>query len=205
MKLNLNILLIAVIAVLLFIIFNGNGCGNQERIIVDESIDTVWMERKLFVPLKSPIVRDTVYRNIPVHLQPSADYDSLLVQYRKLAMSYLATHKYNDTIHFDSSYVIAKRDITENKIENSEFSFNLKYPEITKQTNTTIIAKHRRQLFIGGHAGSTLDFKTPNIGAGFLYKNQKENLFGLDYSYYPTLQQGAIEAKTYLLVNLKRK
>ncbi len=192
------------IAVLLFLLFNSRDKGNKGSVTTVTKIKVEYVHDTFYVEVPGPTVTKTVVKEVPVTHKPAGDYNSLLIQYNALALDYFTEVNYSDTIYRDSSYVVADHKVSENSLQSSSYYFHLSYPVITKETVTTIIPEPRRQMFIGGTVGTSMDLKRQSIGAGLLYKNKKENMIGFDYS-ITTAGQSAVRVNSYFLINLKRK
>lgn len=140
--------------------------------------DTVWKERikiiesdPIIVEILKNTKKDTVYI-------PKATYPDLRKQYEDLVKKHTSQVLYKDRLIIDSlGYVDVFDTIYENKIKGRKFSYNLKYPEITK-TNT-IINPPKRQVYFGGSLqGNKLNIIN-QANVGILYKNKKDNIFGV--------------------------
>lgn len=204
MKTLIKILPWAAVAILLFFLFLGRGCNPSPEKTTVISYDTVYITDTKTVFVNVPTLIKVEAKPIPPVYLPSEDCDSLKEQYNYLALSYFAQNRYEDTIRKDSSYVVAECVVTGNGLSECNYFFNLKYPLVTKTIDNTVVLPPRRQLYIGGGAGTDLQFDNLYLKAGLLYKNRKDNMFGFEAM---TSNKGGviISAQSYFKIDLRRK
>lgn len=195
-----------VIVVLLFLLFLGR-CN--EPVPEQESRTTIitrWIPRPtetIDLPQEPDLVHEEKKSVPPVHI-PSANCDSLKGQYNYLAQNYFASRVFHRTLKKDSIQLQLWDTVSNNRLIGSKAVWDVWYPVniITTETKTTL--PPRRQLYIGGGAGTDLQFDNLYLKAGLLYKNRKDNMFGFEAM---TSNKGGviISGQSYFKIDLRRK
>jgi hypothetical protein len=148
--------------------------------------DTAWHRLPPIIVHDTPALTSSIKPVvIPKPPAPSRNYDSLLHQYIFLVTDYnnvleehLSINEYNDTARQDSSSVFVKTYVNANAVTAHDIQFNLRYPVITVKETTTL--PPRRQLYFGGDVGLryVVPGIEPELNAGLMYRNKRENFFG---------------------------
>jgi hypothetical protein len=139
-------------------------------------IDTVLVTHTDTVPGKPQIVY-TKPEIIPPTFIPDTDCIKLRKQYIDLLDLYFRKNVYEDTLKVDSiGFVYVKDTVARNSIKDRTFSYNLKYPIITK--TITLPPPSRNQLYIGGSLQGNITNPISQINAGVLLKNKKDQIYG---------------------------
>lgn len=173
-----------VVIVLLLVLF-VQRCGDDGRSTPIDTgttvkIDTIWVVKDSVVFAQPQILygrRDTVYENTKEFI-PSADYSELVKQFTDLKQELLTKQTYADTLRIDSmGYVAVRDEIQRNRILERKYSYDLKYPAITKTVTTYI--PDDKQVYIGGGIGGNKDNLVNSANLGLLYKDKKDRVFGV--------------------------
>lgn len=172
-----------VVIVLIAILFLQR-CGGGEHASIQAPIiikDTVWVVKDSVVYSKPQLVKtiqsDSIIREY-YRLPDTTPYHTLLSSYNRLVESYLQTNIQVDSLKIDSlGYVQVRDSVSRNLVLGRSYNYNLKYPYI-KET-IYIPAKRRNQVYIGGGISGTLRAKINQIDAGLLFKNKKDQIFGV--------------------------
>ena len=179
MKINFNnILSIAILILAVIIILQRI---NSSPDIVEKSIvirDTVW-QKKDSVIYTSPKVMQTIpVKIISEKYLPDPNYDKLVLQYQELVKLHLAKNIQKDSVQIDSIGFVKVTDTVQNNIvQNRKWEYNIKYPIIKE----TVIQPPKKvnQLYIGGGLQGNQYNIINSINGGILYKNKKDQLYGL--------------------------
>jgi hypothetical protein len=144
--------------------------------------DTTWVIKDCTINTKPQLIKtipvnvhhDTVIN----HYLPDTNYDRLLAQYQDVVGRFLATNLYSDSVRIDTiGYVKVTDTISQNQLLKRGYRINVKYPIITE----TIIkpAPRVNQLYVGGGVEGNKTNLVNQIGAGLLFKNKKDQIFGV--------------------------
>lgn len=144
--------------------------------------DTTWIIKDSTVYSKPQIVKtipvDVSHDTIINHYIPDTNYAALLVQYQEVVKKYLATNLYSDSVRIDTiGYVKVTDTVSQNQILKRGYRINVKYPIITN--TITLPAPKKNQLYVGGEVEGSLTNLVSGINAGLLFKNKKDQIFGL--------------------------
>lgn len=173
-----NILFFIIVAALIYLSLDKLGViGSYDVKSPDTTIvrDTVWHEsQKTIIKQMVPVETDHSYVPIEPQYQPSQDLDSLLNKFNALVKELTAKNIYRDSVLLDSiGYVVVKDTVQFNKLQKRTYDYKYKIPEINTTTTITKYAAPTRQLYFGGGIGKN------NVQGGMLYKNKKDQLFGV--------------------------
>ena len=179
MKINFNnILSIAILILAVIIILQRI---NSSPDIVEKSIvirDTVW-QKKDSVIYTSPKVMQTIpVKIISEKYLPDPNYDKLVLKYQELVKLHLAKNIQKDSVQIDSIGFVKVTDTVQNNVvQNRKWEYNIKYPIIKE----TVIQPPKKvnQLYIGGGLQGNQYNIINSINGGILYKNKKDQLYGL--------------------------
>ena len=109
---------------------------------------------------------------------PDTNYAVLKQQYKHLVDLYMAKNIYTDVIKLDSLGEITITDtVQHNNLLLRKCDHHYKIPTITKTIE--VPKPPRRQLYIGGAVGATYPVSISSVQAGMLFKNKKDQIFGL--------------------------
>lgn len=172
-----------IILVLVFIIIlmractpGAKPCSTEPEVIVKTDTlykDIVKTEVKSVVKYKT----DTQYVKEP-WMVPDTNYAVLKQQYEHLVDLYMAKNIYTDVIKLDSLGEITITDtVQHNNLLLRKYDHHYKIPTITKTIE--VPRPPRRQLYIGGAIGATYPVSISSVQAGMLFKNKKDQIFGL--------------------------
>lgn len=160
-----DIVIVLLIAVLIFFIFDDATYTKTDPIIV---MDTVYQEQTFtkFIKGKSIpfVVLDTIYKIFEVH-------DTITI-----VKDYNQVKAYSDTIRIDSlGYAYIQDTISQNKIQGRGFSANLRLPTIT--INKIIQPKSKNELYLGFIGDLRHDNRQIGIGGSIALKTAKNTLY----------------------------
>ena len=166
--------------------------------------DTTWIV-KAGETITKPIFikgeRDTFLERSTEYL-PDANYEGLLIQFNDLKEELLSRNYFKDSLKIDSlGWVKVQDTVQKNMITGRKWEYNIKYPEVT----TTIIhpSKLTRQLYIGGEIGGNQFKPIDNFGAGLLYKDRRDRIFGVGINKTLDNQPLTYNLKSYWKIKFK--
>ncbi len=179
MKINFNnILSIAILILAVIIILQRI---NSSPDIVEKSIvirDTIWQKKDSVIYTSPKVVQTIPLKIISEKYLPDPNYDKLVLQYQELVKLHLAKNIQKDSVQIDSIGFVKVTDTVQNNIvQNRKWEYNIKYPIIKE----TIIEPPKKinQLYIGGGLQGNQYNIINSINGGILYKNKKDQLYGL--------------------------
>ena len=179
MKINFNnILSIAILILAVIIVLQRI---NSSPDIVEKPIivrDTVWQKKDSVIYTSPKVVQTIPLKIISEKYLPDPNYDKLVLQYQELVKLHLAKNIQKDSVQIDSIGFVKVTDTVQNNIvQNRKWEYNIKYPIIKE----TIIqpSKKINQLYIGGGLQGNQYNIINSINGGILYKNKKDQLYGL--------------------------
>lgn len=179
MKINFNnILSIAILILAVIIVLQRS---NSSPDIIEKPIvvrDTVWQKKDSVVYTSPKIVQTIPVKIVSEKYLPDPNYDKLVLQYQELVKLHLAKNIQKDSVQIDSIGFVKVTDTVQNNIvQNRKWEYNIKYPIIKE----TVIQPPKRvnQLYIGGGLQGNQYNIINSINGGILYKNKKDQLYGL--------------------------
>ena len=179
MKINFNnILSIAILILAVIIILQRI---NSSPDIIEKPIvirDTVWQKKDSVIYTSPKVVQTIPVKIISEKYLPDPNYDKLVLQYQELVKLHLAKNIQKDSVQIDSIGFVKVTDTVQNNIvQNRKWEYNIKYPIIKE----TIIEPPKKinQLYIGGGLQGNQYNIINSINGGILYKNKKDQLYGL--------------------------
>jgi len=179
MKINFNnILSIAILILAVIIILQRI---NSSPDIVEKSIvirDTIWQKKDSVIYTSPKVVQTIPVKIVSEKYLPDPNYDKLVLQYQELVKLHLAKNIQKDSVQIDSIGFVKVTDTVQNNIvQNRKWEYNIKYPIIKE----TIIEPPKKinQLYIGGGLQGNQYNIINSINGGILYKNKKDQLYGL--------------------------
>lgn len=179
MKINFNnILSIAILILAVIIILQRI---NSSPDIIEKSIvirDTIWQKKDSVIYTSPKVVQTIPLKIISEKYLPDPNYDKLVLQYQELVKLHLAKNIQKDSVQIDSIGFVKVTDTVQNNIvQNRKWEYNIKYPIIKE----TIIEPPKKinQLYIGGGLQGNQYNIINSINGGILYKNKKDQLYGL--------------------------
>ena len=120
---------------------------------------------------------DTQYIKEP-WMVPDTNYAALKKQFEDLVEKYASKNIYQDTVYIDSiGFVVLTDTVRKNMLAERMYNHKYKIPTIT--VTKTIPLPPKRQLYFGGGIGATYPIAISNVQAGVLFKNKKDQIFGL--------------------------
>jgi len=133
---------------------------------------------------------DTVAHMFPVYI-PRPQFvqlpsDTIKIPYldsnycKQIAMDYLSTRFYSDTLQNDSVDLFIRSQVSNNRIVKMESGYKLKFPTST----TTIIAPNRIKVFLGGNVGT--DLKNFYAGLDLSLTDKKDFIYHAGVAFSPT-------------------
>ena len=179
MKINFNnILSIAILILAVIIILQRS---NSSPDIIEKPIivrDTVWQKKDSVIYTSPKVVQTIPLKIVSEKYLPDPNYDKLVLQYQELVKLHLAKNIQKDSVQIDSIGFVKVTDTVQNNIvQNRKWEYNIKYPIIKE----TIIEPPKKinQLYIGGGLQGNQYNIINSINGGILYKNKKDQLYGL--------------------------
>ena len=179
MKINFNnILSIAILILAVIIVLQRS---NSSPDIIEKSIvirDTVWQKKDSVIYTSPKVVQTIPVKIVSEKYLPDPNYDKLVLQYQELVKLHLAKNIQKDSVQIDSIGFVKVTDTVQNNIvQNRKWEYNIKYPIIKE----TIIEPPKKinQLYIGGGLQGNQYNIINSINGGILYKNKKDQLYGL--------------------------
>ena len=179
MKINFNnILSIAILILAVIIVLQRS---NSSPDIIEKPIvirDTTWQKKDNVIYTSPKVVQTIPLKIISEKYLPDPNYDNLILQYQELVKLHLAKNIQKDSVQIDSIGFVKVTDTVQNNIvQNRKWEYNIKYPIIKE----TIIEPPKKinQLYIGGGLQGNQYNIINSINGGILYKNKKDQLYGL--------------------------
>ena len=179
MKINFNnILSIAILILAVIIVLQRS---NSSPDIIEKPIvvrDTVWQKKDSVIYTSPKVVQTIPIKVISEKYLPDPNYEKLVLQYQELVKLHLAKNIQKDSVRIDSIGFVKVTDTVQNNIvQNRKWEYNIKYPIIKE----TIIQPPKKvnQLYIGGGLQGNQYNIINSINGGILYKNKKDQLYGL--------------------------
>ena len=179
MKINFNnILSIAILILAVIIVLQRS---NSSPDIIEKPIvirDTVWQKKDSVIYTSPKVVQTIPLKIISEKYLPDPNYDKLVLQYQELVKLHLSKNVQKDSVKIDSIGFIKVTDTVQNNVvQNRKWEYNIKYPIIKE----TIIEPPKKvnQLYIGGGLQGNQYNIINSINGGILYKNKKDQLYGL--------------------------
>jgi hypothetical protein len=178
-KNNFLSLIVLVLLVVILLQRCGEAKNPEGPIIIRDTTwiikdSTVYSKPQLIKTIPVDVSHDTVFN----HYLPDTNYNRLLAQYQDVVGRFLATNLYSDSVRIDTiGYVKVTDTVSQNQLQKRGYRINVKYPIITE----TIIkpAPKVNQLYVGGEIEGTKTNLVNGINAGLLFKNKKDQIFGL--------------------------
>ena len=179
MKINFNnILSIAILILAVIIVLQRS---NSSPDIIEKPIilrDTIWQKKDSVIYTSPKVIQTIPIKIISEKYLPDPNYDKLVLQYQELVKLHLAKNIQKDSVKIDSIGFVKVTDTVQNNIvQNRKWEYNIKYPIIKE----TVIQPPKKvnQLYIGGGLQGTQYNIINSINGGILYKNKKDQLYGL--------------------------
>ncbi len=179
MKINFNnILSIAILILAVIIVLQRS---NSSPDIIEKPIvirDIIWQKKDSVIYTSPKVVQTIPIKIISEKYLPDPNYDKLVLQYQELVKLHLAKNIQKDSVQIDSIGFVKVTDTVQNNIvQNRKWEYNIKYPIIKE----TVIQPPKRvnQLYIGGGLQGNQYNIINSINGGILYKNKKDQLYGL--------------------------
>lgn len=201
------------VVVLMWIVFTqriaDRPAASQAPIIIVTS-DTTNREHTGSVN-SQPIVYQTIpipYSQIPAGYVPSSNVDSVRAQYQRLLAEHFAKNIQKDSLGLDTlGYVKTTDTVQGNKIVGRGWDYKVNERTITTTITIKEPYKPKRQLYAGGGVGFNLNQKVSDVTLGALYKNKKDQIFGLHLDYnlnVPAIKDGtSIQFSSYWRLRFK--
>ncbi len=201
-----NIFFTGIIAVLVIIILLQRSCTPAGKLVKTEDgevlkTDTTYITvDKVVTKTITRVKHDTVPQPGDTVFTPAPGYDDLKAQYESLAKLYSARNIYKDTIKLDSIGYIALIDTVQyNQLDKRKYHYNYSIPVVTKYVQNP----PRRQVYIGGGIAMNTVL-VPQVQAGLLYKNKKDQIFGIYSMAGPDLVP-SFGVSTYWKISFRKK
>lgn len=201
-----NVFFTGIIAVLVVIILLQRACTpsckpvriKKENVV---RVDTAYvLVDNVLTKTVTRVKHDTVPQPGDTVFLPSKDYHQLKLQYLELSRNYSARNIYKDTLKLDSlGFVYITDTLQYNTLSKRKYHYSYQIPVITK----IIQEPPRRQVYIGG--GIAMNAKlTPQVNAGFLYKNKRDQIYGI-YTGISTDLVPVFGVSTYWKISFRKK
>jgi hypothetical protein len=192
-----------VIAILVIIIYLGR-CSNP-TIITEPKVITIIDTIKITDTVKSKpkfIKGDSVpYAKWDTMYIPDTSYRGLKRQYFAMASNYLSSRYYSDTLKINDSitgWIFVKDTVQKNLLVGRGYEYSLSYPKVT--TIITLPAPKVRQVYVGGQLSGNQSTPIYKAELGLLYKNRKDQIFGVHLGYSNQIEFGV---SSYWKIKLK--
>lgn len=140
--------------------------------------------------------------NKPEYTPDTSSIQALRKQFNELVLKHTQQNIYSDTLKVDTiGWVNIKDTVSENKLSNRSFSYNIRERHIT--TTITQPYKPRNQVFIGGGINSPIQNPAiREIALGLLFKNKHDAQLGLSGTYDIKNNSPGAEIRYYKLIKL---
>lgn len=159
---------------------------------------TVYSKPQVIKTIPIDVSRDTIINNY----MPDTNYQKLVLQYQEVVNQLLTKNIQADSLKIDSiGYVHVLDTVQKNLIVGRSFKYNLVYP-IIKETITLPPAR-KNQLYVGGEVEGSLTSLVSGINAGLLFKNKKDQIFGLKAGLTPQGQPN-VGVSSFWKITLKK-
>lgn len=186
MKMQTKHLYIVIVALIVVILFQRNGCSYVPKDTPKVTIDTVFSVTEIHdtIPGKPVLIKakkDTVWRDSLI-FKADTSYEGLLKQYNALGDSHFITNIYNTKYKLDNFGTATIVDtVRANKLLGRLISYNLSIP--TKTITINKPAPAVRQLYVGGgfYGNPFTIVKSANLGV--LYKDRKDRIFSVSVGF----------------------
>jgi hypothetical protein len=205
---------VIMVGIILFLLYSrmqekGNSAQPPTVVVVSDTTDKHHIGQVTTVP--------TVYQTIPYPVDrltqqylPDTNYARLRVQFEELRDKYLATNVQKDSTKVDSLGTVRVTDsVSQNKVFNRKWEFDIKERIINTTTTITKYAAPKRQLYFGAGVGATTSYKISQVEGGLLYKDKKDRVFGAVGNYntlVPNPQDRfSIKLSSYWILHLGKK
>lgn len=171
-----NKIVLIVVALLVAYIIYMQSCkgGRVEKTTVVETVykfDTI----DHFFPVYTPT---NVYTQLPNETISISYLDSNYC--KRIAIDYLSTRYYSDTLSNDSVDLYSFAEVTNNKIVKQRSGYRLKFPVAV----TNIVQENRVKVYLGGTLGS--DFKNQlYFGPQLSLTDKRDNLYQVGAAFSP--------------------
>lgn len=141
--------------------------------------DTVWVHNQRLVTIPSPqLIKTVPVEIITKEYLPDTNYAVLIAQYSALVEKFLASNIYKDKIQIDSiGHIFITDTVSNNLLIGKSVIWDIKYPVITNVV--TLKAPLHNQIYVGGGIGASQGAIVNQINAGALFKNKKDQIFGV--------------------------
>lgn len=143
--------------------------------------DTTWVVKDSLVVSKPQLI-ETInvesHDTIINHYIPDTNYQKLVIQYQEVVNQLLTKNIQSDSLKIDSiGWVHVLDTVQKNLIVGRSFKYNLTYPIIKETVIMPPVRKN--QLYAGGEVETSLTSLVSGINVGILFKNKKDQMFGL--------------------------
>lgn len=218
-------IIVIVLLIIALIVGLVKGCRNNIPTVGDNiqiTKDTIIQREISYIPVSDtikiaspePIYIDTSYiLEEKYRFKYINDSTKLKAHWDELVRKFASERKYEGERHLKDSLGKIKYtlNVRENELKDLEFIPEINHKVITV-TNTiketrTIKEQPRRKVYFGGGIGikPTLpNTRVETLEMGFLYKNKKEVIIGLDGGYLPGNKSSYVEAKVYLPLSFRK-
>lgn len=184
---------------------------NLPNILILILVCIIWMQRSCIKPIKVDTNKfkvlvdtvyktktDTIYKTLKVYktIKPPKDtlnkykanlnYTILKKQYDSLVYSCKSTIIVKDTFNIEKGHVIITDSINNNKLLSRTYKEDYSLPVVIN--NTKFVESKKRQLYIGGSLNFNRFANFNSIQTGVLYKDKKDQIFGLSVGISPQLK-----------------
>ncbi len=217
-KKNFAILAIGVIFLLLY----PKGCNSsQPKDTHDTTTVTTQQPQPIVImpPYQPTQSGQTIYIPLPGNAQgviPASTMEGLIAQVKdlstrieQLGTQYYATKHYADSIELKDTaglkvgVVQLKQTVSENTLQSTQPTYQLSFPHTITTITNTVYPKPKRQVYIGVGVESLLNSRTvQGVDLGLLFKDKKDNVFGLAGTYDIPSRSPGIQFSIYKKIHL---
>lgn len=159
---------LAIVVVLLSFLLFQQGCNNHAH--VGKKDTTVinfyhYDSTQHHYHFKTVVPKDSIVLNIPSNVDTAA-----------ILRKYFTAYSYNDTIADSNMVAVIKETISQNKVQNRDFTYKWKRPV---QITQVIHSENKDKLFVGIH-GSYNATNTLSLGPEVLYVTKTDRAYKLN-------------------------
>lgn len=189
-----NLPYIGIIILLLVVLFQNKSCKQPDEPILSK-IDTVIVYKYIHdtIPGEPRFIAAKIDTSIwmkKADFKPDTTYKGLLKQYEELGNRYFTTNTFKTDFKIaDYGYISVTDSIYGNWLMNSTIFTDLNIP-----TTTITIEKEapkKNEFYIGGTLTLSKTYPVSGIYGGFLMKNKKDQIYGINIGYNGEPQIGA--------------
>lgn len=184
---------------------------NFSNILILFLVCLIWMQRSCIKPINitSPNTKilidtvyktkkNTIYKTLTIYktIKPSTkilidnkaneDYNVLKNQYDSLLINCKSIVIYKDTIKIEKGTIVVIDSVKDNKVQSRTYKEDYSLPVVIN--NVKSVELRKRQFYIGTNINFDRNVTLNNIQLGVLYKDKKDQIFGLNAGISPNMK-----------------